>query len=133
MARKILWRHNRTISRAKLCNLVTPDGLTFPAKMPENLGARNMTDTVLFRKLFTKTMARQVHAENRLHQLMMVQKGTDATFDEYLAKVRKKVEQDAKRVQKLGKLLAVLERKEETTVKGEAKVHFSRSKVELHR
>lgn len=78
----------------------------------------NMNDHLLFRKLYAKIQARQVHAENRVQRLMMVEKGVNATFDERLEIVKKKVEEDRERVQRLDERLTVLEKKEESASKG---------------
>jgi hypothetical protein len=78
--------------------------------------ADEKSDAVLYRNLYTKILSQQIHAENRLHRLMMARQGQGKMFDQHLAKVRAKVEKDRIRNQKLGERLVIMERKEMETV-----------------
>jgi hypothetical protein len=71
-----------------------------------------ISDAVLYRNLYTNILSQQINAENRLHRLMLSRQGQDKTFDEHFDKVRRKVEKDRIRIQKLGERLVMMEKKE---------------------
>ena len=76
----------------------------------------DISDAVLYRNLYTNILSQQINAENRLHRLMISCQGQDTTFDEHFNKVRRKVEKDRIRIQKLGERLVIMEKKEMQTV-----------------
>ena len=80
-----------------------------------------ISDTVLYRNLYTNILSQQINAENRLFRLIMAREGQDKTFDKHLAEVRARVEKDRIRIQKLGERLVLMEKKEmQVVLKGES-------------
>ena len=53
-----------------------------------------ISDAVLYRNIYTNILSQQIHAENRLHRLMLARQGKDVSFDDHLATIRAKVEKE---------------------------------------